>query len=202
MKLEDVDEILHKFNSFHKNLEFTVNRFDDGIPHFLHLEIHPDGLSIYWRETFTAQFVHYDSFIKWNKKVAWIRSLTSRTIRICSANKLNDELTTIKQFASFDAFPLVKESTHPHPRRVNDDEDTHDIYIFLPNAGKEAESILLHCKKGLSKLFRKDLKIKFRVYLQSKKLSFLTSNKDRISILSSSCVVYHYECPGCIKSYI
>ena len=208
MKPEDVDEILHKFNSFHKNLEFTVDRFDDCIPHFLDLEIHPDGLSIYRKETHTAQFVHYDSFIKWNNKVAWIRSLTSRVIRLCSANKLNEELATIKRFASYNGFPrwitnkLVRESTHPHPRRVNDDEDTHDIYMFLPYAGKEAESIVLRCKKRLYRLFRKDLKIKFRVHLQSKKLSFLTSNKDRTPMLSSSCVVYHYECPGCMKSYI
>ena len=208
VKPEDVDEILHKFNSFHKNLEFTVDRFDGCIPHFLDLEIHPDGLSIYRKETHTAQFVHYDSFIKWNNKVAWICSLTSRAIRLCSTNKLKDELANIKRFASYNGFPrwitnkLVRESTNPHPRRVNDDEDTHDIYMFLPYAGKEAESIVLRCKKRLSRLFRKDLKIKFRVHLQSKKLSFLTSNKDRTPMLSSSCVVYHYECPGCMKSYI
>ena len=74
--------------------------------------------------------------------------------------------------------------------------------MFLPYAGKEAESIVLRCKKRLYRLFRKDLKIKFRVHFQSKKLSFLTSNKDRTPMLSSSCVVYHYECPGCMKSYI
>ena len=74
--------------------------------------------------------------------------------------------------------------------------------MFLPYAGKEAESIVLRCKKRLFRLFRKDLKIKFRIHLQSKKLSFLTSNKDRTPILSSSNIVYHYECPGCTKSYV
>ena len=33
-------------NSYHKNLEFTVDKFEDCVPHFLDLEIHPDGLSI------------------------------------------------------------------------------------------------------------------------------------------------------------
>ena len=139
--------------------------------------------------------MHYDSFIKWNNKVAWIRSLTSRAIRLCSANKLKDELSNIKQFASYNGFPrwitnkIVRESINPHPRRVDDDEDTQDIYMFLPYAGKEAESIVLRCKKRLFRLFRKDLKIKFRIHLQSKKLSFLTSNKDRTPILSSSNIV-------------
>ena len=207
LKPEDVDEVLRKFNSFHKNLEFTVDKFHDCVPHFLDLEMHPDGLSIYRKETHTAQFVHYDSFIKWNHKVAWIRSLTSRATRLCSANKLKDELANIKKFASYNGFPrwiankLIKESTSPQ-RRPKDDEDTHDIYMFLPYTGKEAETVILRCKKRLFRLFRNDLKIKFKVHLQSKKLSFLTSNKDRTPLLSSSKVVYHYECPGCMKSYI
>ena len=46
------------------------------------------------------------------------------------------------------------------------------------------------------------LKVNFKVYFQSKKLSFLTSNKDRIPALSCSNVVYQYHCPGCSQSYI
>ena len=208
VKPEDLDETLHKFNNFHRNLEFTVDKFDDCVPHFLDLEIHPDGISIYRKETHTAQFMHFDSFIKWNHKVAWIRSLTSRAIRLCSANKFKDELANIKRFASYNGFPrwvvnkFIRERTNPHPRRFEKDEDTVDIFMFLPYSGKEAESVVNRCKQRLFKLFRKDLNIKFKVHLQSKKLSFLTSNKDKTPLLSNSNVVYHYECPGCKKSYI
>ena len=44
VKPEDVDEILHKFNSFHRSLEFTVDKFDNCVPHFHDLEIHTDGI--------------------------------------------------------------------------------------------------------------------------------------------------------------
>ena len=74
--------------------------------------------------------------------------------------------------------------------------------MFLPYTGKEAESVIFRCKKRLFKLFKKDLKIKFKVHLQSKKLFFLRSNKDRIPLLSSSSVIYQYHCPGCSHSYI
>ena len=104
VKPDDVNDILQKFNSFHENLEFTVDRFDDCVPHFLDLEIHPDGLAIYRKETHTAQFMHYDSFVKWNHKVSWIRSLTTRAIKLCSPNKLKEELANIKRFASFNGF--------------------------------------------------------------------------------------------------
>ena len=35
VKPEDVNEILARFNSFHKNIEFTVDKFEDCVPHFL-----------------------------------------------------------------------------------------------------------------------------------------------------------------------
>ena len=87
VKPEDVGGILEKFNSYHKNLEFTMDTFDDCVPHFLDLEIQRDGLSIFRKETHTAQFVHYDSFTKWNHKIAWIRSLTTRAKKNCAVHR-------------------------------------------------------------------------------------------------------------------
>ena len=209
VKPDDVNDILQKFNSFHENLEFTVDRFDDCVPHFLDLEIHPDGLAIYRKGTHTAQFMHYDSFVKWNHKVSRIRSLTTRAIKLCSPNKLKEELANIKRFASFNGFPrwitnkLIRECTHPQTRITEeDDKENHDVYLFLPYTGKEAETVVRRCKQRLFKLFKRDLKVNFKVYFQSKKLSFLTSNKDRIPALSCSNVVYQYHCPGCSQSYI
>ena len=46
VKHPDIDKVLKAFNWFDKNLKFTVDRFDNEIPHFLHLEICPNGLSI------------------------------------------------------------------------------------------------------------------------------------------------------------
>ena len=209
VKPEDIDDVLHQFNNFHRNLEFTVDKFEDCTPHFLDLEIHPDGLSIYRKETHTAQFMHFDSFVKWNHKVSWIRSLTSRAVKLCSPNKLIDELNNIKRFASYNGFPrwvsnkVIRESRNPRPRENEEEEEgSHDIYMFMSYAGKEAESVIIRCKKRLFKLFKKDLNIKFHVHLQSKKLCFYTSNKDKVPHLSNSSVVYHFECPGCTKSYI
>ena len=34
------------------------------------------------------------------------------------------------------------------------------------------------------------------------KISFFTSNKDKIPLLSNSMVVYEYSCPGCSERYI
>ena len=101
----DVDGILQEFNSFHKNLKLTVDKFEDCFPHFLDLEIHQDDLSIFRKETHTAQFVNYESFTNWNYKVAWIRSLVNKKKRPCASSKLPNELANIRRFASYNGFP-------------------------------------------------------------------------------------------------
>ena len=40
VKPEDTDEILRRFNKFHKNLKFTVDKFENCVPHFLDLEMY------------------------------------------------------------------------------------------------------------------------------------------------------------------
>ena len=45
-------------------------------------------------------------------------------------------------------------------------------------------------------------KVKFNVHFQSTKVSFYTSNKDKIPLLSNSGVIYRYSCPGCNSAYI
>ena len=46
----DVDRIYQKLNTFDKNIQFTVDRFDNETPYFLVIEIFPDGLSVYRKD--------------------------------------------------------------------------------------------------------------------------------------------------------
>ena len=204
VKPEDIDRIITRFNNFHPNLEFTVDKFEDSVPHFLDLEIHPDGLSIYRKDTHTAQFVNYNSFTKFNHKIAWIRSLVTRAKRLCSPDRLNNELKNIKRFASYNGFPRwVVNSTLKRcnqPRTERDDEEGQSLHLSLPYLGKESEQIVQRTKKKLYRTFKE--KVRIHVFFQSARISFFTSNKDRIPILSNSCVIYEYECPGCADKYI
>ena len=198
VKHENINEILQQINNYHRNLEFTVDRFEDCVPHFLDLELHPDGISIYRKDTHTAQFVHHDSFTRWNHKVAWIRSLTSRAKRLCCPTKLKDEMKNIIRFASYNGFPrwtvkkVMKDCTNRERRETDQDENT-KIYMFLPYCGKEAESVVFRCKKRLTKLFKKYVNVEFRIHLQSTKFSFFTWTEDKWLFLRSSCLVYQFS---------
>ena len=100
VKRKDIDMILTAFNKFDRNLRFTEDTFDNETPHFLDLEICPNGLSIDRKNTHTGQYVNMDSFTPWHWKTAWIRSLADRAIKICSKENLPNELKTIRKFAS------------------------------------------------------------------------------------------------------
>ena len=59
VKRQDIDKVLKAFNGFDKNLKFTIDRFENETPHFLDLEIYPNGLIIF-RKTPTL-----DSTLRW-----------------------------------------------------------------------------------------------------------------------------------------
>ena len=70
--------VLNKFNSFDDNLKFTIDTFENCVPHFLDIEICPNGLGIYHKHTQDGQYVNFDSFTLRKWKVSWIRSLVTR----------------------------------------------------------------------------------------------------------------------------
>ena len=84
---------------------FTVDMFKDKVPHFLDLELSPDGTSIFRKDTNTGLYVNFTSFVPWTYRISWIRSLVTRASHICAPNKLSSEINTIKKFASWNDFP-------------------------------------------------------------------------------------------------
>ena len=67
IKETDISRVLNRFNSFDNNLKFIIDTFENCVPHFLDIEICPNGLGIYQKHTQTGQYVHFDSFTlrKW-----------------------------------------------------------------------------------------------------------------------------------------
>ena len=61
IKPKDIGRIHHTLNKFHKNLRFTVDKFDNVVPHFLDLELRDDGIPLYTKSTNTGLYVNYNS---------------------------------------------------------------------------------------------------------------------------------------------
>ena len=69
--------------------KFTVDTFENCVPHFLEIEIFPNGLGIYHKNTQIGRYTNIESFTLWKWKTSRITSLTIRAKRICSRNHLN-----------------------------------------------------------------------------------------------------------------
>ena len=83
-KPSDMENILTRFNSFHPNIQFTIDQLSDNNIHFLDIQIHPCGTTVYRKSTHTGQYQHITSFSPWSRKVAWIRALVNRAYKICN----------------------------------------------------------------------------------------------------------------------
>ena len=62
IKEEHLKLVHDALNNFNKELNITFDTFD-VVSHFLNIEIHPDDLSIYCKDTNTGKYTHYNSYI-------------------------------------------------------------------------------------------------------------------------------------------
>ena len=81
IKPSDISSVLAKFNSFDRNLNFTVDTFPDGLIHFLDIKVSVDGTDIYRKETHTGQYTHFSSFEPFPRKS---NPFFHRAFMICS----------------------------------------------------------------------------------------------------------------------
>ena len=135
--------------------------------------------------------------------------MVNRAKKLCSTDKVAAEIETIKKFASYNGFPrwIVKNVIQQTQKKrrtkePDQDDDVTTLYMSLPFSGKEAESIVKRSKRRLMKLFKKEKNVKFSIFFESTKISFFTSNKDKIPDLSNSNVIYQYYCAGYGAEYV
>ena len=193
-------------NIFNRNLNFTVDTFNNVAPHFLDIEIHPDVLSDYCKDTNTGQYIHYNSYSPWCYKIS---SFVHRAVNICDKNKLQAELARIKDLIAWNGFPkrigdaiinnkLKGLNVNNINNRTNNDFET--IWIKIPYLGDKGEQLLKSLKTKSKHHLTKELK--FRIIQSTQKLHFYTNMKDQIPKLTKSHVVYQFDRPGCNDSYI
>ena len=78
------DMILRKLSSFDKNLQSTMDTFEDGYVHFLDIEINKNETNMFYKPTHNGQYCHFTSRTPWRLKTARINALFNRAYKICS----------------------------------------------------------------------------------------------------------------------
>ena len=153
IKCEDVGHMENLLNEFDPNLLFTLDLFQNEVPHFLDLELSPDGISIFRKNTNTGLYTHFSSYVSLTHRTAWIKSLTSHASHICLPNKLSSEINFIKKLASWKGFPIFVAKKIIHQVLNTADESTNNaespgvltFYICMPYYSDRGLSLLKSC---------------------------------------------------------
>ena len=137
-KVEDIDNIMKQFNSFEKSIQFTIDKFEDSIVHFLDIKNNGSEENLYYKTTHTGQYCNFSSQTPWKLKISWIKALHDRATKICSSNKLlNDQINRIRTFMSWNSYPkYVRNSIIKRKEKKTavqkDDESVIKIWNRLP----------------------------------------------------------------------
>ena len=170
IKKRDINYFLNQFNSFDKNLKFTIDTFEKNALHFLDIKVCPNRLGIYHGLTQTGQYVHIPSYTSWRSKTSWIRSIVIRPKKIWSVNYFNNEIQLTKRYAAWNGYPWnVVNGKIKHTLRSNNnnnnnnnntfkDNDTADavkISIQIKYYGETADWLIKQCMKSVTSVSRK-----------------------------------------------
>ena len=105
----EADEFLTKLSCLHPSLKFTFEKEKGKCLPFLdvYVERTDVGLetSVYWKPTFTGQYLRWESFSPLKRKISLISTLMHRALMICTKRRLNEEMERIKKIVRDNGYP-------------------------------------------------------------------------------------------------
>ena len=211
VKEDQIDKILKAFNSFHNNLRFTVDKFENENVHFLDLKIMNNGdINIYVNDTNSGLYINYNSYEPWHTKTAWVRALYDRAHKICSNDNLfQKQIAGIKKVMSWNGYPryirnkIIKHLENRKNTKNNytlEQENIATIFCRIPYAGAQGETLIKNLVRKLKGHI--DKPFKSRNIYRTKKLSYYCNIKDKVPEYLKSHIVHEFCCPACNIKYI
>ena len=142
-KEDDVIYIFGEFNSFHKNLKFTMDRFDNNV-HVLNIVIDKTDTDFHYMPTHTGQYSSFNNSLPWNFKTSCIKSLYHCAKKIyISKENFNCQIGKIKLFMLWNSYPsytcnsiierLRNNTNTTRNEETNNKKD--NIWVRLPYLG-------------------------------------------------------------------
>ena len=217
IKEDRIDEVLAAFNSFDQNLQFNIDKFDDGLVHFLDLsyDVTTGDIDVYSKPTNTGQYSHESSFAPWNYKISWAKALYQRARRICSTeSRFKRQRCRIADILSWNGFSkfcrnkILKRFDEDFKRKAQrtteqqpePEAETLKFILKIPYLGKTGENLAKVLKRKIARNLKE--KISIRIVFTTNKLSRFCGVKDQLPDAQKNGVIYQVRCPGCGESYV
>ena len=141
-------------------MTFTVDKFDDGIVHYLDIKILDNETDIYFKDTHPCKYMYFSSYALWRIKTAWVEELFQRAGKICGNDKLlNQKIKKVSLFMSWNKFlkyfskALLSrlKSNIRNPDVINEKhsnkENETDVFFRLFYAVSKGEQLVKHSLK-------------------------------------------------------
>jgi hypothetical protein len=206
---EECDRMFTSFNSLHPSIKFTQEtEVNNSLP-FLDVLVERRDCefvtSVYRKNTFTGQYVNFQSYCTLKRKVNLIRTLCDRAIKICSTTHLDAEIKKISKILEDNGFPehLVKTTIKrrmeraPQVERPTYGPDLQTISIKLPFLGKQSHRM----ESEINKLIRRCYNSAKARAIFTSPVNFSPAIKDHIPMLNKSTVIYRFQC-HCGNDYV
>ena len=205
------EDFFQLLNGLHPSLRFTVEGERDGLLPFMDVLVKRiDNClirSVYRKPTFTGLYTRWDSFAPTNQKINLVKSLTSRSVRICSPSTLSDEVAKLKEIFLKNGYPsqlverLIKRTIErgKGPPVVTEaaQVDEHFVHIRLPWIGQRSTDFRRDLHHAVQRGFPSAV---LRVIFTTAR-AFSGKAKDVLPDTSKSSIIYEYRC-RCERAYI
>ena len=203
---EDGQILFDHLNSIHPNITLTQHCETDNCIAFLDVEIsrRADGSikrSVYRKNTWSGQYLHFTSFSPIGYKVGLVRTLFHRAREICSDDALDNEYDHLKKTLLSNGYPEEFIVRHSQPRSTREQvlsADKMKVILRLPFKGDDSSSLIAKRLKSVVK----------RTYYAAEPIIVFTTTriptssvKEPLSFHAKSNCIYQFKC-GCSAIYI
>ena len=203
---EESEQLLRTLNGIHPSLRFTCEHEVNGQLPYMDVLVEKtvnDGVltSVYRKPTFTGLYTTWDSFRATKHKINLVKNLVHRARRICSPQKLQQELDTLKSIFLKNGYPsgvLSKIFTIREKNEVVEFGPKRcPVVICLPWKGDWCNGKA----RDITSMVKSAYYAVNPTVVLRKRRAFQVK-KDVLPTPHRSCLVYQFECRNCESRYV
>ncbi|CAH8838228.1 unnamed protein product [Trichobilharzia szidati] len=157
--------------------------------------------SIYRKETWTGQYLHYNSFCPISYKRGLVRTLYDRARKLCSPNKVEEELDFIEKCLRENGYPkgfIQKYSREKDKKEKHPTVEKKKVFICLPFKG---DAVSQKIDRRLKGAINRSFPAAKLITVYNTTPSMIHSKLDKYPADVTSNCVYEFTCT-CGSKYI
>jgi hypothetical protein len=205
---EDSKLFLDELSNLHAKLQFTCEEENNRVLPFLDVLVERSSrrfiTSVYRKPTFTGDYMAWKSFCPLKRKTNLIACLVKRALRLCSDDKLTQEMEKIREIFLNLGYPdeVINhsiEKTKSLTTRINPDppDPKSPVYLRLPYLGPTSNRYENIIRKSVQECYEL---IEMRIIFKTR-ACIAENTKDKSPSNHQSNVIYKYVC-HCESVYV